>query len=314
VWTVAIALALCAGLAAARDMGSVEVDALFTRWDKPGSPGCAVGVFENGRAVYTRGYGLADLDHSIPNTPDTVFFIGSMGKQFTAACILLLAEEGKLSLDDDVRKYVPELHEFVKPITIRQLIHHTSGLRDFMNLAIQAGHIDTTLTDVAWLSDESVLDMTVHQTSLNFPPGAAISYSNTGYFLLSVICQRLTKRSAPDLAVERLTAPLGMDSTFPVVDARRTIPGRAYGYVPDGIGYRSVAVAYSAPGPAGLWSTVNDLGKWGWALMSDRIGRSGIAAGARRRQASALRRGPGGREAPGSTDGEPRRRLPGVHV
>jgi len=271
--TFLVAVLSCSALA--RDVQQGQVDRLFDQWDNRESPGFAIGVFRDGETVYTRGYGMADLDHGIPNTPETVFFIGSMGKQFTVASVLQLEAEGKLSLDDDVRKHVPELHEFDEPITIRHLIHHTSGLRDFLNLALIAGRIDETFSDVQWLNDKHVLDMVSRQRGLNFPTGTSMMYCNTGYFLMSLICERVGGKKAPEYVVEHLTKPLGMTHTYAVEDARRTIPNRAYGYVGAEGGVRTNAVAYGAPGPAGLWSSVNDLGKWAHAFLTDGIGVPG---------------------------------------
>ena len=146
---------------------TTRVDKIFEKWDKPDSPGCAVGVFREGHIVYKRGYGMADLEHHIPITPSTVFDLASVSKQFTAAAVVLLVEQNKLSLDDNVRKYIPELPDFGAPITLRHLIHHTSGLREFW-------------PGGAVLRDD-VLDMAARLKKLNFPPGEKYLYCNVGY-------------------------------------------------------------------------------------------------------------------------------------
>jgi CubicO group peptidase (beta-lactamase class C family) len=147
-----------------------KVDAVFAQYDKPDSPGCALGVIKDGKLIYTRGYGMANLEHNIPNGPKLVYDIGSTSKQFTAASILLLAEQGKLSLDDDVRKYIPELPVYQKPITIRHLIHHTSGLRDYLTLFSLAGvNFDDTTTE------KDALDLIVRQKGLTPLPQIALS-------------------------------------------------------------------------------------------------------------------------------------------
>lgn len=272
-------LLACALTSLARaDMRSSQVDRLFEAWDRSDAPGCAIGVFHDGEQVYARGYGMADLDHRIRNSRDTAFFIGSMGKQFTVASILQLEAEGKLSRDDDVRKHVPELCDFGEPITLRHLIHHTSGLRDFLNLGLISGRSDPGLSDVAWLEDKAILDLICRQRTLNFPTGTAEEYSNTGYFLLGEICERLTGRNVAEYAVENLARPLGMDHTYAVPDGRQVIPNRAYGYEGDAGDFRTHALGWGAVGPAGIWSSAADMGKWAHALLNDGVGKPGTVA------------------------------------
>src|SRR5262245_37868897 len=185
-----------------------KVDALFASYDKPGSPGCALGVIKDGKLIYTRGYGIANLEHNIPNGSQIVYDIGSDSKQFTAASALLLAAQGKLSLEDDVRKYIPELPTYQKPITIRHLLHHTSGLRDYAALFGLAG-INTD--DVS--TEDDALKMIVRQKALNFTPGDEWLYSNSGYFLLSIIVKRACGKTLAEFAKEQIFDPLGMKST-----------------------------------------------------------------------------------------------------
>ena len=157
--------------------GNPRVDVIFEAWDRPDSPGCAVGVIQNGRFVYTRGYGMANLEHGVPNGPKLVYDIGSTSKQFAAASILLLARQGKLSLDDDTRKYVPELPAYQNPITVRHLLHHPGGLRDYLTLFSLSGvNFDDTTTE------KDALDIITRQKALNFAPGDEWLYSNSGYF------------------------------------------------------------------------------------------------------------------------------------
>jgi CubicO group peptidase (beta-lactamase class C family) len=153
-----------------------QVDRLFEKWNKAGSPGCALSVMKDGRIVYERGYGMADLDHDVPITPRSVFHVASVSKQFTAASILLLADEGKLSLDDDVRKYIPELPDFGERIAIRHLIHHTSGLRDQWDLLGLAGW----RYSLDLITDDDVLALMTRQKELNFPPGDRHLYCASG--------------------------------------------------------------------------------------------------------------------------------------
>ncbi|MCD6308023.1 MAG: beta-lactamase family protein, partial [Candidatus Latescibacteria bacterium] len=174
----ALLFAACSGTNGCRFTG--ETDAVFAEWDRTNSPGCTLAVIKDGEIVYSRGYGMADLEHDVPIGPETVFYIGSESKQFVAACLLLLEEQGKLSLDDDIRKYVPELPSYGAPITIRHCILHTSGLRDYFTLWSLAG------IDYADFHPEmEVVDLIARQKELNFPPGEDRLYSNSGYLLLS---------------------------------------------------------------------------------------------------------------------------------
>src|SRR5580700_6401629 len=167
---------------ASRDLHR-QVDKVFAKWDSTTSPGCALSVMKNGQITYKRGYGMADLDHDIPINPETVFHVASISKQFTAMAILLLAQEGKLSLDDDVRKYIPELPDFGVPITVRHLIFHTSGLRDQWALLSLAGW----RYSLDLITDDDILELMSRQKELNFNPGEKSLYSNTGYTLLAQI-------------------------------------------------------------------------------------------------------------------------------
>src|SRR5262245_32446755 len=187
---------------------ATAVDKLFAAWNKPTAPGCAVGVLRDGQRLYSQGYGMADLEHGARITPTTVFHIASVSKQFTAFAIYLLAQEGKLALDDDVRKYLPELHDFGKTITIRHLIHHTSGLRDQWNLLAMAGW---RLDDV--ITEKDILRLVWRQRELNFAPGDKQLYSNTGYTLLGVIVKRVSGQSLREYTQEHIFKPLGMQHT-----------------------------------------------------------------------------------------------------
>src|SRR5262245_20298336 len=170
---------------------AAQVDKVFAQYDKPDSPGCALAVIKDGQIVYKRGYGMADLDHDIPIKPDTVFHVASVSKQFTAMAILLLAKQGKLSLDDRAQKYITELREFDQPITIRHLLSHTSGLRDQWNLLMMSG---TRLGEDV-VRDEDILDLVSRMKELNFKPGEQHLYCNTGYTLLAYIVKRVSGQS-----------------------------------------------------------------------------------------------------------------------
>src|SRR5688572_20529090 len=200
-----LALAAVAGARAAPTVPEASVDAQFSMWNTQ-TPGCAVGVSDQGRIVLEKSYGMADLEHGVPNRPDTIFEAGSVSKQFTAAAVLLLAGDGKLSLDDPVRKYVPELPESAADITIRQMLHHTSGLRDWGNVAWIGGWPRGTRVH----THDNVLDILGRQEALNFAPGTRWSYSNSGYNLAAVIVSRVAGESFAAFTRKRLFEPLGM--------------------------------------------------------------------------------------------------------
>jgi CubicO group peptidase (beta-lactamase class C family) len=203
-----------------------RIDGVFARFT-PAGPGCAVGVFQNGKIAYAKGYGLASVEHGVPITPQTPFITGSLSKQFTAAAIALLVEQGRISLSDDVRKYVPELHDYGKRVTIDHLVHHTSGLRDFWALVDVGGmrpDDGSTVDDVVALASR--------QRHLNFDPGAEYNYSNTGYVLLGVVVQRVTGKSLRQFAAEQIFTPLGMTSSHYHDDHNEVVRGRASAYSP----------------------------------------------------------------------------------
>src|ERR1700739_4884466 len=196
------------GYAASDEKSAAAVDEVFSDLTKPGSPGCALAVYRDGKIIYARGYGLANIEENIAITPQSVFDIGSTSKQFTAASILLLEKQGKLSLNDDVRKYVPELPSYGQKITILNLLNHTSGLRDYLVLMELAGiNIDSVTTDA------DALALINRQKALNFAPGSEWLYSNTGFFLLSVIVQRASGKTLREFAAENIFEPLQMTPT-----------------------------------------------------------------------------------------------------
>jgi CubicO group peptidase (beta-lactamase class C family) len=258
---------------AAGESRGARVDAVFADYDKPDSPGCALGVIQNGKLTYKRGYGMANLEHRVPITPDTVLRIGPVSKQFTAAAVALLAEEGKISLDDDVRKYIPEMPAYERPITIRHLIHHTSGLRDYAGLGVMAGF---DYTD-HYLAAES-LDLIARQQGIDFIPGDEYSYSNSGYFLLSQIVERASGKSLRVYAEERMFVPLGMKRTHFHDELSEVIPKRAYGYSPvDEGGYRIDMTGWEQVGDGGIFTTIQDLLLWDRNFYDNRLGRGGPA-------------------------------------
>jgi CubicO group peptidase (beta-lactamase class C family) len=271
--------ALPAGAAAQTTAPDPRIDRLFAQWDKPGSPGCAVGVVRDGKLVYERGYGMANLDYDIPSSPRMVYYVGSVSKQFTAAVVGLLALEGKIGLDDDVRKYVPELPDYRArygvPVTIRHLVHHTSGLRDIYTLMSLAG---LRLEDV--MTDEAALSLIARQQELNFPPGSEFLYSNSGYWLLGQIVERVTGRSLRVVADERIFTPLGMTNTHFHDDPGHVMKHRAMSYEMDGAGGYRIGYLqnFDKIGAGGLYSTVEDLAKWDANYYSRAVGGDALQA------------------------------------
>jgi CubicO group peptidase (beta-lactamase class C family) len=246
-----------------------RVDSVFAEWDRPDSPGCALGIIRDGEFVYRRGYGMANLEHDVPISSKTVFYIASTSKQFVAASVILAAEQGYLSLDDDVREYIPELPDYGDTITIRHLLHHTSGLRDYLTLWSLAGE---EFADVH--EPEDALAMIVRQKKLNFRPGAEFLYSNTGYFLLSVILERATGKTLREFAHEHIFGPLGMRGSHFHDDRTHISKNRAIGHVkrPDGT-FGMYVSNFDLVGSGGLHTSVDDLLLWDRNFYQNRLGR-----------------------------------------
>ena len=250
-----------------------SVYAVFAEYAKPGSPGCSLAVIQDGRIAYEKGYGLASIEHGVPIDPKkTVFDIGSTSKQITAACILLLAQDGKLSLDDEVRKHVPELPDYGTPVTLRHLLHHTSGLRDYADVMAMSG-----LNFEDWTTTGDGLAAVARQKKLNFKPGSEYSYSNTGYFLLSQIVERVSGKTMREFAQERIFGPLGMTSTQIFDDHTKVIPHRAASYAPGPEGSFAVQMSnWEQTGDGAVQTTVEDLAKWDQNFYAPKVGGAGL--------------------------------------
>lgn len=234
-----------------------KVDKIFALWDKPDSPGCALAIVKEGEVIYKRGYGMANLENNVPINPQSVFYIGSVSKQFVTMCIALLAQEERLSLDDNVRKYIPELPDYGSPITIRHLIHHTSGIRDYLTLEDIAG------IPFGFYHEEDVLELIVRQKELNFKPGDEYLYSNSGYFLLSVIIHRASGKTLRQYAQEKIFDPLGMKNSRFHDNYQELIKNRASGYLAQGGGrYKNFISTFDCVGSGGLFTSVEDLYLW----------------------------------------------------
>jgi len=254
---------------ATADVTPQQVDSIFAPFTLPGSPGCAVAVIDSHRIVYSNAFGLANLEHDVPNTIATVFDIGSNAKQFTATAILLLEEEGKLSIDDEVRQYIPELPEYPWPITLRHLLTHTSGIRDYFELMMLKGAFVGNQ-----YSNRYYLDLICRQPELNFRPGEMQMYSNSGFLLLAEIVHRVSGQTLAEFARERIFDPLGMTNTRFVEDASVIIPHRAasYGSLPSGGYWQGVSIATNN-GDGGLLSTIADLALWDRNFYDNQLGR-----------------------------------------
>jgi CubicO group peptidase (beta-lactamase class C family) len=244
------------------------VDKLFSKWDRPDSPGAAIAIIQEGRIIYERGYGMANLEHAVPITGDTVFRIGSTSKQFTAACVAILALDGKLDLDADIRKYLPEMPEYEKPITVRHLLHHTSGVRDYLVLHELAG-----TSDFGFYTPEESLELVAHQQNLNFLPGEEHLYSNSGYLLLGFIVKRVSGKSLNEFAQEHIFKPLGMKATLFLDDHTRIVKNRADGHSPSRGDFRIDNTSLDHVGDGGVFTTVEDLFLWDQAFYNFKLGK-----------------------------------------
>lgn len=248
-----------------------RIDAIFAEWDRADGPGCAATVLRDGKQVYRKGFGMASLEWGVPIGPDTVFYIASVSKQFTAAAIALLAEDGAIALEDDVRKYVPELPDYGKPITVKHLVHHTSGLRDYLFLSSLAGFDQADTYPLA-----RALALIARQKGTHFPAGTQHRYSNTNYLLLSLIIERASGKSLREFADERIFKPLGMKNTRFYDDHTEIVEGRAMGHDGDAKnGWKLSRTSFALVGDGGLLTTVDDLVQWDRNFNDNKLGKQG---------------------------------------
>ena len=267
------ALSACApsGNEAARSGGDpailARVDAVFADYAGLDGPGCSLGVIRDGRLVHATGYGAANLDHGIANGPETVFRVGSVSKQFTAAAIALLTIRGELDLDAPVQRYIAEFPDYPDPPTIRHLVHHTSGVRDYIVLMALAGNRDED-----FYTNQEVLDAINRQRELNFTPGAEFLYSNAGYFLLGEVVARVSGRSLRQFAHHEFFAPLGMTHTHFHDDHNEIVADRATGYAPSGDGFRINVTTLDMVGDGGIFTSVEEWVAWDRNLTEGKVG------------------------------------------
>jgi CubicO group peptidase (beta-lactamase class C family) len=269
-----LVLGVCRGQSLTPDVAR-RVDAVFAQWDKPDSPGCALGVYHGGRIVYKHGYGMEDLNEDVKITPSTVFHVASMSKQFTAVSIMLLTYQGKLSLDDDVRKYIPELPDFGEKITIRHLAHHTSGLRDQWNLLELAGWRYSK--DL--ITDDDVMSVMTRQKELNFKPGDKHVYCNTGYTLMGLVVKRVSGMSLREFTTKNIFEPLGMTHTFFRDDHAQIIKHDAVGYEQEpGKPFEISITNFDTVGATSLHTTVEDLQLWDENFYHPKVGGRSLSS------------------------------------
>ncbi len=245
-----------------------KVDALFAPWNNLNSPGAAIAIVKDGIVVYRKGFGSAQLEYGIPITPSTVFHVASVSKQFTAMAITLLEAQGKLSASDDIRKYLPELHDFGPKITILNLLNHTSGIRDQWDLMILSGwRMDDVITQ------GQLMDRLKRQKELNFAPGERFLYSNSGFTLLAEIVSRVSGKPFTDWTRENMFEPLGMTSTHFHLDHTEVVRDRAYSYDGDlQRGFKNSPLNYANVGATSLFTTVEDMANWIRNFEDKRLG------------------------------------------
>ncbi|WP_428666094.1 serine hydrolase domain-containing protein [Runella sp.] len=244
-------------LSAQKDSLAIKIDAVFKRYDLPNRPGCAVGIIRNDSLIFKKGYGMANLEYDIPITPASVFDIASVSKQFAGFAVSALVQEGKIALDDDIRRYLPDVPDFGKKITVRHLLHHTGGIRDWPQ----------TLHAAGWRWDEAfsfqdIMRMVKYQKDLDFEPGLRYSYSNTGYNLLAAIVEKVSGQSFRQWTDSNIFKPLGMHSSHFMEDYTEVVKNLAYSYYPSSNGFKKSLSALTAYGSSSLFTSVEDLSKW----------------------------------------------------
>ena len=245
-----------------------KIDSLFTRWSKPGSPGCTIGVVRNDSLIYAKGYGMANLEYNIPNTPETIFHMASISKQFTAYSIILLAKAGKLQLDDDIRKYLSWFPDLKQKITIRNLLNHTSGIRDQWQLLAISG---TRLDDV--ITQEHIVKILSKQQALNFRPGEKYSYSNSGFTMLAEIVRSVTGQSLRRFTDSAIFKPLGMNATHFHDNYMEIEKNRSYSYERiDSLKFENSILSYSNAGATSLFTNIGDMSKWVMNFYHHKVG------------------------------------------
>ena len=265
-------LAICCISANSFSQLKVEpaIDNIFAEWNKQDAPGCAVGIVKDGELIFARGYGIADLEHDVPIDPTSAFYIGSESKQFVTFCILLLEEQGKIDLDDEIQKYLPDFPEYQSPLTIRNFIHHTSGVRDYLELMYLKGKNYLDNLDV-----DEVYELIISQEELNFDPGEQYMYSNSCYFMLAMIIEEAAGESLRSFADRNIFKPLGMESTLFYDDNTDLIKNRVFSYARSQDGFDNLISRFDLVGSGGVYSTIEDLYLWDQNFYNNKLGKGG---------------------------------------
>jgi len=245
-----------------------KIDKLFAEWDNKNSPGCAVGIVKNDSLIFAKGYGMANLEYGVPITPETIFHMASVSKQFTAYSTVLLAKHGKLRLDDDIHKYLSWFPDLKEKITIRNLLNHTSGIRDQWQLLAIAG---TRLDDV--ITQDHIVKILSKQQALNFKPGERYSYSNSGFTMLAEIVRSVSGQTLRQFTDSAIFKPLRMDNTRFHDDYTEIVKNRSYSYNrKDTLHYENNILSYSNAGATSLFTNINDMSKWIMNFYDHKLG------------------------------------------
>lgn len=250
------------------DSRIIRTNAVFSDYNRQDTPGCALSIIEEENIIYKQGYGMANLEHNIPITPSTIFHVASVSKQFTAMAIAILANEGKLSLDDDIHKHLPEIHEFDNKIHISHLIHHISGIRDQWSLLTLSSW---RMEDIITMDD--IFELLKAQRELNFKPGAEYIYCNSGYTLMAMIVERVSGKAFPDYCWEQIFKPLGMRNTHFHLDHKQIVKNRADSYELDkNNNLKKSVLSYANVGATSLFTTVEDMALWDRNFYTAKVG------------------------------------------
>ncbi len=269
-----VSLSVLSGCALGQ-LGKERIDAIFRPVVNDEAPGMAVGVIRDGKLVFAKGYGVADLEKKTPITPDTDFRLASMTKQFTAMSIMLLVHDGKLHYDDTLGKIFPEFPEYGRAITVRELLNHTSGLKDYGDIYEKQVGEKTPMDQVPQLHDRDVLKLMEEQTATSFPPGTKWEYSNSGYAVLAMVIQKVSGEPYQDFVRERIFKPLGMNKTVAFVKGVNEVPNRAFGYNKDKASGKFVfgdqSPTSAVLGDGGIYTSIKEMAKWDKGLSQHKL-------------------------------------------
>jgi len=251
---------------------NTAIDNIFAVWNIPDDPGCAIGIIQNGELIYAKGYGLGDLEHEIALTSSSVFYLGSVSKQFVTFSILLLEEQGKLDLDDRIQEFLPDFPVYESPLTIKHFIHHTSGVRDYLTLMYLKGR-----NYLDHIEDDEVYELIIRQNALNFSPGEKYLYSNSCYFMLAMIVEKAAGQSLKEFADENIFKPLGMHNSLFYDDNTDLIKNRVFSYAKaaDKDRFNNLIMRFDLVGSGGVYSNIEDLYLWDQNFYDNKLGKGG---------------------------------------